>query len=255
MIAKRRSARSEATYVAIALLFLVVGLGLLWFAQSVIGLKGDAVLVAILVAPLLVYLVLSDRIQEFAAGSVSVKLREASRSTVGKVVSELGPVFDPRSPVEKVNPNQPMVAELKQGSGTYDREEVLHGIRQHEGLAPVALLIVLDTRDRVLAYMTYRSALDLLSNTHEGDQFIDLVNKGDSYAFQGSRRFSAVITETLTAETTNAKALALMEETGLDALVVVDRKKQFEGIVERNRVLSQMMLALVSLPPEDAASG
>ena len=36
-----------------------------------------------------------------------------------------------------------------------------------------------------------------------------------------------------------------MEETGLDPLVVVDRKGRFEGIVERDRVLSRMMLALV----------
>lgn len=36
-------------------------------------------------------------------------------------------------------------------------------------------------------------------------------------------------TETLTHSTTNAEALATMEETGLDALVVVDRKGRFEG--------------------------
>jgi hypothetical protein len=39
-----------------------------------------------------------------------------------------------------------------------------------------------------------------------------------------------------------------MEEAGIDVLVVVDRKGGFGGIVERDRVLSRMMLALVSLP-------
>jgi signal-transduction protein with cAMP-binding, CBS, and nucleotidyltransferase domain len=45
---------------------------------------------------------------------------------------------------------------------------------------------------------------------------------------------------------TNAEALAKMEQTGVDALVVVDDKLKFRGIVEREQLLSRMILALVS---------
>ena len=72
------------------------------------------------------------------------------------------------------------------------------------------------------------------------------MNGGDPDSFDGGGGFSAVKTETLPENATNAEALATMEETGLDALVVVDRKGRFSGIVERDRVLSRMMLALVS---------
>jgi len=120
------------------------------------------------------------------------------------------------------------------------------GLGTLAAMSPVPFLIVLDEREPVLAYMTYRSALDVLEREERGDLFIQLVNGGDPDVFDYGGGFSAVKTETLPHNATNAEALAAMEETGLDALVVVDRKGRFVGIVERDRLLTRMMLALVS---------
>jgi CBS domain-containing protein len=244
--------RREFHYIGYSVLFLAAGIGAVWFVHSVLEVDGDAILVAVLVVPLLLYLTLSGRVSEIAAGSLSVKLSEVSREPVSQIATEyvtadLGPRSDPNLPILKTDPNRVQVVTLQHG-GHYERDEVLGRLKSLAAISPVAFLIVLDDRERVVAYMTYRSALDVLERKERGDLFIELVNGGDPDAFDGGGGFSAVKTEVLSSNATNAEALATMEETGLDALVVVDRKGRFQGIVERDRVLSRMMLALVSPP-------
>ena len=155
---------------------------------------------------------------------------------------------DPYHPdTEKADPNRPQVATLTSGDQRLDRVDLLIWLRNMAATHPVPLLVVRSDRHQVLAFMSYRSAIDLLE-TDRGDQFLKLVRSGDLDAFDDGGGFSAVRTETLRGDATNGEALAKMEETGLDTLVVVDRKSSFQGILERNRVLSRMMLALASSP-------
>jgi CBS domain-containing protein len=247
------SHRREVYHISLTLLFLVAGMFAVWFVHSVLEVEGDAILVAFLVVPLLLYLTLSGRVSELAAGSLSVKLNEVSREPVGQVATEyviadLGPRSDPNQPIMKTDPNRAQVVTLRHGDGNYERDEVLGRLTNLAAMSPVPFLIVLDDRDRVVAYMTCRSALDVLERKERGDLFIELVNGGDPDVFDDGGGFSAVKTETLPYNATNAEALATLEQTGLDALVVVDRKGRFEGIVERDRVLTRMMLGLVSTP-------
>lgn len=240
----------ELYFIAISLIFLVVAICAVWFVQVVLGVEGDAILIALLILPLVLYLSLSGRVGELTAGDLTVKLNEASREPVGQtsqyVVADLGPRSDPTRPIQKTDPNRPQVVTLTNGGGPYNREKVLSRLRNLAAISPVPLLIVLDNRERVLAYMTYRSALGVLQHELRGEQFIELVNADNPDAFDGGGGFSFVKTETIPDTTTNAEALSAMVETGLDALIVVDRKGRFGGIVERDRVLSKMMLAMVS---------
>ena len=243
--------RRELYCIVVSLLFLAAGMSAIWFVHTVLGVTGDAILIALLVAPLVLYLTFSGRVREIAAGNLSVKLDEASREPVDRaatqyVAADLGPRSDPTTPIIKTDPNRAQVVTLTHGGGQYERDEVLGRLRDLAAMSPVPFLIVLDERERVLAYMTYRLALDLLKRRERGDLFIKLVNAGDPDVFDGGGGFSAVKTETLIHNATNAEALSTMEKTGLDALVVVDRKGRFRGIVERNHLLSRMMLALVS---------
>ena len=237
--------------IAAAALFVVAGVGAVWFVQDVLDVDGDAVLVAVLVLPLFVYLTLWAGSAGSVAGGLSVKLADVSREPVGRTAKKYAPVdpavgSDPHDATLKTNPNRPQVVALSQGVG-YTVAQVLGRLRELARWSPVPFLIILDDRKRVLAYMTYRSALDLLENKDRGEAFVALVSKNDPDAFDDGGGFSAIRTEVLSCNATNAEALAAMDEADLDELVVVDRKGHFQGIVQRNRVLSRMMLGLV--PP------
>jgi hypothetical protein len=246
----RQGAARELYGIVVSLVFLAAGVCAVWFVHSVLDVEGDAILVALLATPLVLYLILSGRVREFAAGSLSVKLTEVSREPVKEtyVTADLVLESDPYHPdTEKVDPNRPQVATLTSGDRRLERVDLLKWLRNMAATKPVPLLVVRSDRDQVLAFMSYRSAIDLLE-TDRGDQFLKLVSSGDLDAFDDGGGFSAVRTETLRSDATNEEALATLEETGLDTLVVVDRKSRFQGILERNRVLSRMMLALVSSP-------
>jgi hypothetical protein len=234
--------RRELSHIVASLLFLAAGICAVWFVHGVLDVEGDAVLVALLVVPLALYLTLSGRVSEITAGGFSVRLNEARQTPIDRtvvpedryVIAEL----DPPYPIEvKADPNLPTIVTLRHGGGPYERDKALRWLRKITAKSPVPFLVVLD-HGRVLAY----------EREDRGGEFIKLVNAGDPDVFDDGGGFSALRTETVTHKTTNAEALELMERTGLDALVVVDGKGRFAGIVERDRVLSAMMLALVSSP-------
>jgi hypothetical protein len=238
----------ELAHAFVSVVVFLAGIGAVWFVQRVLELEGEAILVALLVFPFLLYLILSDKVREFGAGSFSVKLREVSRAPVKEryVSPESVLEFDALEiETEKTDPNRPRIVTLRLGRA-YDRKDILTALERHSARGAIPLLVILDDWGRVLAYMTFRSADDLLERPERGKQFTDLVQQGDARTFHDGGGFSAVRTETLRETDTNAYALETMERTGLDALVVVGRRGQFAGIVERGRLLSTMMLALVS---------
>lgn len=112
----------EPYFVAFSLLYLAVGVGAVWFIRSIVGVRGDATLVAFLIVPLALYLTLSGRVSEITAGGLAVKLRQAGHERAAQPWTEAhadadhGLTFDLRHywPV-KTDPNRPQVATLTLG--------------------------------------------------------------------------------------------------------------------------------------------
>jgi predicted transcriptional regulator len=73
-----------------------------------------------------------------------------------------------------------------------------------------------------------------------GQEFIRAINHGERDQIA---RYPGVITKAISSKSTNAEALREMEKSNLEALVVVDDGR-FKGVVEREQLLSRMMLAL-----------
>jgi hypothetical protein len=67
----------EVRAVALAILFITLGLLVLWISKTVVGVTGDAVYVFLLLAPVLVYAIASDRLKELRGpGDLAVMFRE-----------------------------------------------------------------------------------------------------------------------------------------------------------------------------------
>jgi len=56
--------------------------------------------------------------------------------------------------------------------------------------------------------------------------------------------YPGIISDAITVAHTNAHALREMDRLNLEALVVVNAERRVAGIVERDQVLSKMLLAL-----------
>ena len=93
----RQGAARELYGIVVSLVFLAAGVCVVWFVHSILDVEGDAILVALLATPLALYLILSGRVREFAAGSLSVKLTEVSREPVKETVRGRRPRIGERS--------------------------------------------------------------------------------------------------------------------------------------------------------------
>lgn len=104
-------------------------------------------------------------------------------------------------------------------------------------------VIFVDEKDKFVGYMpSWTLSAMLKSDLGMENNFIEDINNG--YIDKVQARLG-VITERVTTETTNLEALKKMEKLNIEALVVVDPKtEEVRGVVERDRILSQMMVAL-----------
>jgi hypothetical protein len=259
MVSKLDKLTRESKLIFKTVFVLILALLLTWIVQAKLEIQGDAIVITLLLIPLAVYLALSGRVAEITAGDVSIRLREARNERVSETIAQdESSLIYLTGLIVKTNPNIPHVLAITQqatsGEGhsdtfpapTANRESLLRAINDWADSVPVPLILILDKHQRVLAYLTYNSALDVLQRKSRGDEFIELINSDNPDLFDDGAGFSAIKTETLSGGATNAEALETMESANMDTLVVVDRKGKYVGIVERGGILSRMMLALVS---------
>ena len=90
--------------------------------------------------------------------------------------------------------------------------------------------------------MSAWSVRGLLQKAQLGNEFIDAINRGLSAELM---RYPGFETESITTSWSNANALREMVRKNVEALLVVNDKKQIEGVVEREQIISLMMLSLV----------
>jgi hypothetical protein len=247
-----RRNRAQVSTVLVTLSLVVGGLAVLWFAKSVAGLEGDGVLVALLVIPLVVYAVASGRLEELRGGGIEARFARVASATVVPESAQL-PV-EAVYGVEKANPRElPAVLDrlsdetvpvgltlvVRQG-GRYTVPALRRYLAALGQLRTFKFVVFVDGEGRFEAYMPHWH-LDAILAGPRGGAFVRDLNNG---RIGSIRRYPGVVRNAITTKHTNEHALREMERQGLEAIVVVDEERKVVGVVEREKVLSTMILAL-----------
>jgi hypothetical protein len=243
-----------------SLLFVGLGIVLLWAARYWINdpatAMGDAVFVALLVMPILIYAIISGRLTELrgpggvgatfnmvvtAAVSETVKQDLVSVDQQGVQMVGKGDLSRLDKKIQEINEVDPVVLTLTLGAGHYTLE-ALHQYMDALSRSRNFKLVVFLTKDKgFLAYMPAWAAKTVLDTPNMGADFVRVINDGDpNKLFQ----YPSVVRKTLSTRSTHAEALREMLEKNVEALVVTDETNQLKGIAEREQLLSRMMLAL-----------
>lgn len=237
-----------------------VGLVLLWAARYWMNdpatAMGDAVFVALLVMPILIYAIISGRLTEFrgpggvgatfntvvtASVSETVKQDLVSVDQQGVQMVDKGDLSRLDKKIQEMNEVDPVVLTLTLGAGHY----TLDALQQYMDALSRSRnfkLVVFLTKDRgFLAYMPSWAAKTVLNTPNMGAEFVTVINDGDpDKLFQ----YPSVVRKALSTRSTHAEALREMIQRNVEALVVTDETNQLKGIAEREQILSRMMLAL-----------
>lgn len=245
----------ECRAIAISILFSVIGCLVLWFTKSIIGIQGDAVLVSLLLIPVLVYVIITGKLEEFKApGGLEAKFVKVANESVSAASETVKPSVEDMQIIrksssalldkkrEEINEAQPIVMIMELGKGGYERDLALGYLEVLSQFRNFKFVVFVDTSNRFLGYMPSWAAKGLLVKNELGGEFINVINTGRT---SDLFRYPGFVTETISTQWTNADALHEMTRQNLEALVVIDENKQLIGVVEREQILSRMMLSLV----------
>lgn len=246
----------EMRAISLTFLLLTAGVLILWAAKGIAGIDGSAVLVVLLVSPVISYALLSGRLRltELRAAGVEAKFAEVAESAVTPH-SEPIPVAE-MVVVEKTSPaalrkvleeygdtSDPIVMTVPiGGGGRYTLRALKVYLDTLSHLRTFKFVVFLDAGGRFASYAPHWLIRGFLDRPGLAEEFVRVLNSGSAKSLS---LYPGIVSDAITVAHTNAHALREMDRLNLEALVVVDQDKRVAGIVERDQVLSKMLLALV----------
>lgn len=176
----------EIRAIWLSVLFLVLGCLVLWLVKSVMGVEGDAVFVSLLFIPLLVYVIISGKLEELKGpGGLEAKFAKAAGESVSVASEEVKPSVEEMQIVFKesvrllerkqreIDETKPIVMILELGkSGYYEREAVLRYLEVLSQFRNFKFIIFVDNNQRFLAYMPSWALKGLLSKQELGGIYL-----------------------------------------------------------------------------------
>jgi CBS-domain-containing membrane protein len=131
-----------------------------------------------------------------------------------------------------------MTMTLGQGYTTGDVRGYLETLSQ---LPRFRLVAVLDASGRFVGCASPSQLAGLMRNEPLGRGFLEAVRRGDA---REVFRFPGMLMKVGPAAATNAEVLEAMTMYNLDAIAVVDQDRRMQGVVEREQLVSKLVLSL-----------
>jgi hypothetical protein len=241
-----------------SILFLVFGFIVLWIAKTKFNIQQDAILVSLVLIPVFLYLILSGKLQEFSAGGVSAKFNDAAQKQVIKD-ENVEPLQIKPLPKGDMKFLKDYLAYLSSHRTEYVALAVILGHDYSHNYTNVGLLeylekmssypnfkflIILDQAEAVFAYAPVSQAIQILKAETAEEKghgpFTTAINEGRKNTLLDYE----LIKPTVLTTDTNLKALEKMTERKMEALIVTDEKRMLKGLVEREQLLSKLILAM-----------
>lgn len=246
----------ELKAIGISLLFLILGFAVVWFTKAVVKIEGNAVYVSLLFIPVLVYVIISGRLKELKGpGGLEARFSEAASQAIKPASETIEPSVEEMQIIAKegmralqrkkpdIDETRPIVMTMVLGKGPYyDWQAVTQYMNFLAQYRNFKFVVFLDDKERFVAYMPSWAFKGLISLPELADEFINVINEG---RVQDLYRYPGVEKETISTKSSNVQALRQMTTENLEALVVIDEDRKLKGVVEREQVISKLMLTLV----------
>jgi CBS domain-containing protein len=246
--------RQETPSIVLSIAFLAFGLLTVWVSKTVLKLDSNAVFVSLLLLPIVVYVIVSGRLGELKApGGLEAKFVTASGATVEGVAETIEPSEDDMVVIEKagasalqsrltnLDESRPIVLKLTLGrEGNYDRRiwrDYMEALSQYRAFK---FVLFLNSDGKFVAYAPSWVILQIL-RMELGHELVEIINTG---AIDRLRLYPGIVTQTISTTASNIEALKEMTIRNVEALVVIDDQRKVRGIVERDQIISKLMLAM-----------
>jgi hypothetical protein len=259
--------RGQVSYV---LLGVLVGAGiilllLLWIATLVVSwylgsdpvnAVGDVVLLSVLVMPILIYAIISDKLKVIRGpGGFGAEFNRKSAEPISKKLNSVRVSVDDgtrqilssgktqtlgHGDWLSNHETQPIFMNVTFGNKDYTPSSLRDEVESHFVFRSFEIVVFLTSDGYFLGSMPAWAAKQALNDPKKSQKFVDLIKSESTELLS----WPGVIRKGIPAGATNAEALREMVEHNSRVIVVTDEKNHVRGIAEREQVIGRMMLAL-----------
>ncbi len=244
---------AERRGICAAIVALIVGVCLAIVVTKAIG--GDsATFIALLVVTLIVYGIVSGKIQEFSApGGWVAKFQQAAAEKVEptglvdciqdvQIVQKRG-LQALRDAGQHLEKGKPIALTLQFGRSSYNADELRQYIDTLRTADREMSVLFLNANGQLVTWTDGTTLSTLLADHDQSIQLLQAVRDSNTNYFQNSPEFRS---ETITKDRSNAEALQIMRETNARTMVVVNNEKQPIGVVKRDDIIARLLVELGS---------
>ena len=249
-----KSVQREIKNILASILFLSLGFLVVWFTAKYLNTVGDIVIMSLLFLPVLVYLIFSGRLSQLKAGGLEAKFLDITDQSMEIASETITPlredieivgkegVKELQNRVPHLDESKPIILTLNLGTGGYYvADKLLLYIEVLSQYPTFKFVVFMDKDNRFVAYIPSWAMLQILKIKHLGIDFVRRLNDGD---FRELRRYPGIVTKTISTKSTNMDALREMTAQNLDALIVMDEERKIKGVVEKDQLLSKILLGM-----------
>jgi hypothetical protein len=244
----------ELRAIGISLLFLLIGLLVILATKAMLITAGDTVFVSLLLIPLLTYVIVSGRVSEFKApGGLEVKLATMSNAPVEDMSSKNMKMLGEEEitivsegglhGLEALKPSDTSKAILlkivmgRHYDHTTLREKVDHLLEYRT----FKFAIFVNTGNRFIAYISSSVLHLILDSDDRAQKLLKIIATGNVSELWN---FPGVVTQSISAQEKTMNALKAMMDNNLEAIPLLDENEEIKAFIERERILSEMLLAM-----------
>ena len=209
--------------------------------------------IAVIVLPFAAYGVASGYVAKFSVAGFALELRQIATAQIKP--ARLAEEVEDLSIIEKgglaalqqyrdsLEVGKPIAISLRLGRlGYYNENAIADYIRVFQPFDPNLTVIFIEGESgRFVASANGNSVLAAVVVQDFNKIFLNALEGSDLLAL---RRLVVLTTASVSAETTNAEALHLMVQEGVDAIIMVDPAGQATGVVRRDEIISRLMVKL-----------
>ena len=230
----------------------MLGIAAVWFTKAVVGIASSAVLAPLVVVPALIYVIFKGYLTQLSGpggwsatfkvtnASVSFGTQKLDMAAQAQMLPK-GSAGELREAIEQLDPNEPVLLTIKLGE-RYSHQVLRRYLEALNSLPRFRLVVFLDSSNRFLGCIGANGLESLLVSGNLGSIFLEAIEDNRISVFA---RYPGVVREVIKTDATNTEALTLMERYGLDALAVVDENRHIKGVVERQQIVTKLLLSVV----------
>jgi len=260
--------RKNISDIIFLLPYLLLGIILSLFYYYFLNIRGESIMISLIVLPFILYLVNTGKISQLKGFGIDASFKDVAEKTPLESIGSqnissyvefvsstekkdierrdsFSDEFD--NVVEKIknmDPSKPFSLKLKKNTNYYGKAALIQYLRIYSLFNTFRYVVISDIYDRVKAYVNPSTLIQILIHPNYGNMFLEYLN---NQRLDEIINIPGIMHEMIQKDTKISDVLNIMNKYNINSIVIVDENNHYIGIVDKNRIISSVLLTMSSM--------